>query len=51
MAKIIDKGLAPPEDPIYKEGWTTYIGPQQKKQSTTPTKSTPQKSSEETKEK
>jgi hypothetical protein len=29
MAKIIDEGLFPPDHPVYKQGWSSYIGPLQ----------------------
>jgi hypothetical protein len=49
MAKIIDEGLAPPGHPIYKQGWSSYIGPRQNESTEKPTKSTPQAPSPNTK--
>jgi hypothetical protein len=48
MAKIIDRGLAPPGHPIYKQGWSSYIGPLQNEPSETASKDTPSKKSEST---
>jgi hypothetical protein len=42
MAKIIDEGLAPPGHPIYKQGWSSYIGPRQNELIEKPTNNTPQ---------
>jgi hypothetical protein len=43
MAKVINRGLLPPDDPIYQRGWTLYLGPQPTKPSATPSEETPQK--------
>jgi hypothetical protein len=48
MAKIINRGLLPPDDPIYKQGWTLYMGPQPKKPAETPSEDTPPENSEST---
>lgn len=50
MVKAIHQGLAKPGDPIYKQGWTLYMGPQQKRPSETPSEGTPPKPSEKTAE-
>jgi hypothetical protein len=48
MVKIIDKGSYPPGHPIYKQGWSSYIGPRQNEPSSeTASQDTPQKKSEE----
>jgi hypothetical protein len=46
MMKVTHRGLAKPDDPIYKRGWTMYVGPLQipKKLSETPSEKAPQKS-------
>jgi hypothetical protein len=48
MAKIINEGLAVPGHPVYKQGWTSYIGPRQNEPpSETASQDTPPKKSEE----
>jgi hypothetical protein len=42
MVKVIHEGLAKPDDPIYKEGWTLYMGPRQNELIEKPTNNTPQ---------
>ena len=45
--KVTHRGLLPPDDPIYKRGWTLYIGPLQVP-AATPSKDTEPKKSEST---
>jgi hypothetical protein len=44
MVKIIDEGSFPPDHPIYKQGWSSYIGPRQNKPIEKPTSNTSPKS-------
>jgi hypothetical protein len=39
--KSIHRGLLPPDDPAYKQGWSSYIGPRQNASIEKPTNSTP----------
>jgi hypothetical protein len=46
--KSTHRGLAKPDDPVYKQGWSSYIGPLQNAPIETPTNNTPQTPSEST---
>jgi hypothetical protein len=46
--KVTHRGLLPPDDPIYQQGWTLYMGPQPKRRSETLSKDTPPENSEST---
>jgi hypothetical protein len=48
MVKVINRGLLPPDDPIYQRGWTLYMGPQPKRPAETPSEDTSPKTSEST---
>jgi hypothetical protein len=47
--KSTHRGLAKPDDPVYQQGWTSYIGPLQRTPIEKPTNSTPPKNPESTK--
>jgi|HubBroStandDraft_6_1064221.scaffolds.fasta_scaffold247014_2 hypothetical protein len=44
--KSTHRGLAKPDDPVYKQGWSSYTGPLQNELIEKPTNSPPQKPSE-----
>jgi hypothetical protein len=47
--KSTHRGLAKPDDPVYKQGWSSYIGPLQNGPIEKPTNNAPQTPSESTK--
>ena len=47
--KVIHRGLAKPDDPVFKEGWTVTL-PQSGRRSSTPSSSTPAKTLEQPQE-
>ena len=42
--KVTHRGLAKPDDPVYKQGWSIYIGPRQIEPPKKPTKPKPTRS-------